>query len=103
MSDNTYNGKEVPAFSTHEPGWVDIDLGPRNVDPKCRQAKATVIGQISRWTDFDVEAAAPSKKRLSRFGKKSMIIVGIGLIAMLLTGTIVPMVVAVRRDQGKGI
>lgn len=97
MSDNSINEKKVSAFNTHESGWVNIDLEPR-------RAEATVIDhQVPAWTGFDLEANALPKKRFWSSGKKSKMVVGTAVAAMVLTGIVVPMVIAIRNEQSKGI
>ncbi|KAF6221025.1 hypothetical protein HO133_002706 [Letharia lupina] len=95
MFDNNNKGKDASAFSTHEPGWVNIDL-----EPHC--AEATVIGQGPGWKNFDLEARTPSKKRLWRGGRTSKIVVGVAVVAMFLTAILVPTVVGVMKGEGKG-
>ena len=100
MSDSKNNEREVTAFKLNEPGWVNIDLGPRAVEP--HGAKATVL---PGWADLDLdlEARAPPKKPFWRFGKKSKILVGIAISAMLSAGIFVPMVVVILNGGGKRI
>lgn len=100
MSDDNKNtiGKEDTGLKTDEPNWVNIDLGPRNIDPDPQRAQVAVIDQVPRWTELDLEAGTPPRKPLPRFGTKSKIIVGIALLAMVVTGICVPMVVAIRHD-----
>lgn len=104
MSDHNNNTteREAPELKTNEPVWVNIDLEPRNVDPNPHSAKATVVDQVPRWSDSDLEARSPSKSRSRRFGKMSKIFVGIALAAMVLTGILAPMVVAIRNEEAKG-
>ncbi|CAF9909863.1 hypothetical protein IMSHALPRED_008491 [Imshaugia aleurites] len=96
MSDHNNNTteREAPELKTNEPVWVNIDLEPRNVDPNPHSAKATVVDQVPRWSDSDLEARSPSKSRSRRFG--------IALAAMVLTGILAPMVVAIRNEEAKG-
>lgn len=103
MSGNINNDeKRVSAIDTHEPEWIDIDLGARNIDPAPHRAKATVIDQVPGWTNFDLEAGAPPKKRL-RWGSKTKILLGVAVPAMLLVGIFLPMAVAIRNHKSKGI
>lgn len=103
MPDNNIHEDQVSAFDTHEPGWVNIDLEPRNVDPKPRHAKASVVDQVPVWTSFDLEANAPPKKRFWRNGKKTKIVVGIAIAAMALAGIFVPIGIAIKNHEGEGI
>lgn len=96
MSHSKNDEKRSPAFNTDEPGWIDIELEPH-------RAKATVNDQVHGWTDIDIEARAPPKKRLLRYGTKTKTVVGLALVAMLLTGIFVPMVIAIRNRGSKGI
>lgn len=102
MSDNNKN-TEVSKINTNEAGWVNIDLEPRNVDPEPHRAEATVIDPCPGWINFDTEAQTPPKKRGSRYGFKSKIVVGIALVTMVVVGVTVPMVVSInnaRSSQG---
>ena len=82
-------------FNAHGKGWNDVDLGPPNVNPEPHRPEA-IIGQIPGWTNFDLEAKIPPKKRMWLYSKKSKIVVGVAIAAMLLVGILVPTVVAVR-------
>lgn len=99
---NNNNEKQGPAFNTHEPGWTDVDLGASKVDPAPHGAKATVIDSGPDWTNFDIEAGTPPKKRL-RCGRKTKILLGIAIPAMVLVGIFVPMAVAIKNEKTKGI
>ena len=103
MPDTSIHEKQVSAFDTHEPDWVNIDLEPRNVDPKPRHTKATVIDQVPVWTSIDLEANAPPKKHFWRNSKKTKIVVGIAVAAMVLAGIFVPMGIAIKNHEDEGI
>ena len=99
MSDNNNKNTEVSKFNTNEPGWVNIDLEPRNVDPEPHRAEATVIDPCPGWIKYDVEAQTPPKKRGFRYGLKSKIVVGIALVTMAVVGVTVPMVVSINNAR----
>lgn len=101
-NNNNNNEKQESAFNTPEPGWTDVDLGASKVDPAPHGVKATVIDQGPCWTNFDLEAGSPPKKRL-RCGRKTKILLGIAIPAMILVGIFVPMVVAIENEKTKGI
>lgn len=102
MSDKTDDAKKVSAFDTHEPEWVNIALEQRKVDPEPHCAKATVVDQIPRRTDLDLEARAPPKKRFWRYGRKAKIFVGVAVVAMLSIAIFVLIAVAVGNEESKG-
>lgn len=99
MSDNKNNERKESAVNSNETDWVNIDLGPRTVDPGAHAPRATVVDRVPTWTAFDLEARDPPKKRFWRFGMKSKVLVGIAIAAMVLIGIFVPMVVAIRNSQ----
>ena len=106
MSGGNNDMKEVSACNTHSTrstNWVDIDLGPRKVDTEPYIPKSIVIGQVPRWSNFELESNAPRKKRLWLRSNASKIVVGVAIIAMLLIGIIVPTAVAVAKGKGKGV
>lgn len=97
MSDNFSDEKKVSPFNTHEPGWVNIELEPHHPE-------VTVVDQVHGLRDLDLEARAPPKKRLRRCGAKTKVVVGLALVAMLLTGIFVPYVLAINKNRkSKGI
>ena len=100
MSGNNNDGK---GFDPHESGWVNVDLGPRQVDLESNRTEAVVIGQFPGWTNFDLEGKAPAKKRLWLHKRKSKVVVGIAIVLMLLVGIIVPTVVAIRNKKDERI
>ena len=100
MSVNINNNDEKQESA--EPGWTDVDLGASKVNPAPHGAKATVIAQGPGWTNFDLEAGTPSKKRF-RCGSKTKILLGIAIPAMILVGIFVPMVVAIENEKMKRI
>ena len=105
MSTNINNNndeKQGSAINTHEPGWTDVDLGASKIDPAPHLARAIVIDQGPGWTNFDLEAGTPLKKRL-RCGRKTKILLGIAIPAMILVGIFVPMAVAIENEKTKGI
>lgn len=102
MFDNNKNA-ELPALNTHEPDWVNIDLEPRNVDPETHRANATVIDQGPGWTSYDLEAQFRPKNRWWHYGKKTKIVVGIAIVAMVVVGIAVPMVVMINERHSEGI
>ncbi len=93
----------MSSFSAHEPDWIDVDLGPRKVNSETRHTQAVVLGHGPGWTNFDLEANAPSKKRSWLRNGNSKLVVSLAIIAMLLIATVVPAVVAVRNGEGEGI
>lgn len=99
---NNSDDKQNSAFNTHEPGWTDVDLGASKIDPAAYGAKATIIAQGPNWTNFDLEAGTPPKKRL-HCGRKTKILLGIAIPAIILVGIFVPMVVSIRNEKSKGI
>lgn len=102
MSDSNKN-TGVSTFNTHEPGWVNIDLESRNVEPELHRAEATVVDSRPGWTKLDLETQPPPKKRWYSYGLKTKIVVGTALIAMVVIGIAVPMVVTIKSDGRKGI
>lgn len=99
---NNDDKKEVSAFNTHEPGWHEIDLEPRNLHLEPYHAEATVIDQCPGWTNYHLEAQTPPKKRWWRYDV-SKIFVGIAIVAMVVTGIAVPMAVTIYKRESKGI
>ena len=100
MSGNNNGRKD---FDPHASGWVDVDLGPRKVDPEPNRVEAVIIAQFPGWTNFDLEGKAPAKKRLWLHKRKSKLVVGIAIVLMLLVGIIVPTVVAIRNKKDERI
>ena len=93
-------------FNTHGQDWVDIDLGPRKPDHEPHRTKeAVVVAQGPGWTNFDLEANLPPKRRSWHYGRKFKVIVGIAIaiVSMVLVGIIVPMVVSMREEGSKGV
>lgn len=102
VSMNTIDDKQLSAFNTHEAGWTDIDLGASKIDPAPHGAQATIIAQGPNWTNFDLEAGTPPKKR-SHCGRKTKIVLSVVFPVIILVGIFVPMVVTINNNKTKGI
>ena len=104
MSSNDNNKKKQEKDSSaHNQGWDDVALTPCKANFEPRRAEGVLIGQGANWTNFDLEAEAPLKKRSWLHGRKSKIVIGIAIVAMVVVGITVPMVVGIRNAGGKGI
>ena len=102
-NNNINNIKEEKDSSAQEHTWDDVALTPCKATFEPHRAEAVLIGQGPGWTNFDLEADAPPKKRSWLYGKKSKVAVGIAIVAMVVVGITVPMVVEIRKAGGKGI
>ena len=102
-NNNINNNKEEKDSSAHEQRWDDVALTPRKANFEPHRAEGILIGQGPGWTNFDLEAEAPPKKRSWLYNRKSKIVIGIAIAAMIVVAITVPMVVGVRNAGGKGI
>ena len=102
MSGNN-NKKEEKDSSAHEQDWVDVALTPCKANFEPHRAEGVLIGQGAGWTNFDLEAKSPPKKRSWLHGRKSKVVIGLAIVAMVVVGITVPMVVEIRNARGKGI
>ena len=102
-NNNNNNNKEEKDSIAHEQHWDDVALTPLKANFEPHPAEGVIIGQGVGWTNFDLEAEAPPKKRSWLYSRKSKIIIGIAIAAMIVVGITVPMVLGVRNAGGKGI
>lgn len=78
------NNREGKDSSAHEQGWDDVALTPCKATFQPHRAEGVLIGQGAGWTNFDLEAEAPPKKRSWFYGRKSKIVIGIAIVAMVV-------------------
>ena len=96
------NNKEEKDSTAHEQRWDDVALTPCKATFEPHRAEGVIIGQGAGWTNFDLEAKAPPKKHSWFHGRKSKIVIGVAIVAMVVVGITVPMVVGIRMREAKG-
>ena len=102
-NNNNNNNREEKDSTAHEQRWDEVVLTPCKATFEPHRAEGVRIGQGPGWTNFDLEAEAPPPKKRSWFhGKKSKIVIGIAIVAMVVVGITVPMVVGIKTREAKG-
>ena len=97
------DNKEEKDSSAHDQGWDDVALTPCTTTFQPHRAEGVLVGQGAGWTNFDLEARAPPKKRSWLSGRKSKVVIGIAILVMVAVAITVPLVVEIKNARGKGI